>query len=639
MKIQVKFNDGSVKELEKGKSAQELFPDKKIIAVKINGDLKDVYTPLENDCHLEILTEENLESLNILRHSTAHLMAHSVLRIYKDVEFAIGPTIEDGFYYDFDLKETLSPEDFKKIEEEMKKIIKENLPIRRVEMPKKEAKKLLESMKAKFKLEMLEEIEDEIVSFYKQGDFIDWCKGPHLPSTGYIKHFKLLKVAGAYWRGDEKREMLQRIYGTAFFRKEELEEYLRFLEEAQKRDHKRIGKNCKLWSFHPEAPGFPFYLPYGMRLYDNIINYIKNKHFEKKYVQVKGPIILNEELWRRSGHWDHFKENMYFTEIDETAYAVKPMNCPGHILIYKEELRSYKDLPLRFFELGLVHRHEKSGVLNGLLRVRAFTQDDAHIFCSVEQIKDAIIEVILMVFEIYTDFGFREWSISLSTMPDKAMGSKELWERAENALKEAMQELDIKFKLKPKEGAFYGPKIDFTIKDSLKREWQCGTIQLDFSLPERFELEYMEKDGKMAKPVMIHRAILGSLERFIAIITENYGGSFPFWLSPRQIAILPVSEKKFGNYAKEIEELLKREGFFVEADLRDESLSKKIREATQLKTNYLFIVGEKEVKDNSVSVRTREGEDLGAFSIQEIIDKLKKERGNYEKNEGSFKSK
>lgn len=638
MKIQVKFSDGSVKETEKGKSAQEFFPDKKIIAVKINGELKDAYSPLENDCLLEIITEENPESLDILRHSTAHLMAHSVLRLYKDVEFAIGPTIEDGFYYDFDLKETLSPEDFKKIEEEMKKIIKEDLPIRRIEMPKKEAKKLLESMKAKYKLEMLEEVPDEIVSFYKQGDFIDWCKGPHLPSTALIKHFKLLKVAGAYWRGDEKREMLQRIYGTAFFKKEELEEYLKFLEEAQKRDHKRIGKICKLWSFHPEAPGFPFFLPYGMRLYDNIINYIKSKHFEKKYVQVKGPIILNEELWKRSGHWDHFKENMYFTEIDETSYAVKPMNCPGHILIYKEELRSYKDLPLRFFELGLVHRHEKSGVLNGLLRVRAFTQDDAHVFCSVQQIKDTIKEVISMVFEIYTDFGFKDFSISLSTMPDKAMGSKELWEKAENALKDAMQELDITFKLKPKEGAFYGPKIDFTIKDSLKREWQCGTIQLDFSLPERFELEYMEKDGKMARPVMIHRAILGSLERFIAIITENYGGSFPLWLSPRQIAVLPVSEKKFGNYAKEIEELLKKEGFFVEADLRDESLGKKIREATQMKTCYLFIVGEKEARDGSVSVRTREGEDLGVFPIQEIMDKLKKERGNYGKNESGFKS-
>jgi len=625
MKIKVKFPNGELKEIEKGKNAQELFPSLKIFAVKINGILKDSYTPIEEDCELEILTEENTETLDILRHSTAHLMAHAVLRIYKDVEFAIGPTIEDGFYYDFDLKETLSPDDFPKIEKEMQKIVKEDIPIRRIEMSKKEARKLLEKMKAKFKLEMLEEIKDDFVSFYEQGDFIDWCRGPHLPSTGYIKYFKLLKVAGAYWRGDEKREMLQRIYGTAFFKKEELDEYLKFLEEAQKRDHKRIGKICKLWSFHQEAPGFPFYLPYGMRLYDNIVNYIKDKHFEKKYVQVKGPIILNEELWRRSGHWEHFKENMYFTEIDEIAYAVKPMNCPGHILIYKEDLRSYKDLPLKFFELGLVHRHEKSGVLNGLLRVRAFTQDDAHIFCSVEQIREVIKEVVLMVFEIYNDFGFKEFSVALSTMPDKAMGSKDLWERAENALKEALKDLNISYKLKPKEGAFYGPKIDFTIKDSLKRDWQCGTIQLDFSLPERFELEYMEKDGKMARPVMVHRAILGSLERFMAIITENYGGAFPLWISPRQIAVLPVSEKRFGDYAKEVGDILNKEGFFVEVDLRDESLGKKIREATQLKTNYLFIVGEREEKDKSVSVRTREGQDLGNFSLQDIIYKLKKE--------------
>lgn len=625
MKVQIKFPDGGIIDCEKGKSALELFPDKKIYAIKVNGELKDASTPIEKSCSIELLTEETPETLDILRHSAAHLMAHSVLRIYKDVEFAIGPTIEDGFYYDFDLKHTLSPEDFPKIEEEMKKIIKENLPIKRIEMSKVEAKNLLSQMNAKFKLEMLEEIKDDVVSFYRQGDFIDWCRGPHIPSTGYIKNFKLLKVAGAYWRGDEKREMLQRIYGTAFFKKEELNDYLKFLEEAQKRDHKRIGKQCKLWSFHQEAPGFPFYLPSGMRLYDNIVNYVKEKHFEKKYVQVKGPIILNEELWRRSGHWDHFKENMYFTEIDETGFAVKPMNCPGHILIYKEDLHSYKDLPLRFFELGLVHRHEKSGVLNGLLRVRAFTQDDAHIFCGVDQIKDAIKEVVLLVFEIYRDFGFKEWAVSLSTMPDKAMGSKDLWEKAENSLKEALKDLEINYKLKPKEGAFYGPKIDFTIKDSLKRDWQCGTVQLDFSLPERFELEYMEKDGKMARPVMIHRAILGSLERFIAIITENYGGNFPLWLSPRHIAVLPVSEKKFGAYAKEVGDILKNEGFFVEVDLRDESLGKKIREATQLKTNYIFVIGEREEKDKSVSVRTREGKDLGSFALKEIIEKLKSE--------------
>ncbi len=642
MEIEVKLPNGEVRRVKEGTPANELFPKREVFAVKINGNLKDAYTPLMEDCTLEEIGVESKEALDILRHTTAHTMAQAVARIYKDVEFAIGPTIEEGFYYDFDLKHTLSPEDFPKIEEEMKKIIKENIPIQRIEMTKKEAKDFLEKMNAKYKLELLEEIDENIVSFYKQGEFIDWCRGPHLPSTGFIKHFKLLKVAGAYWRGDEKREMLQRIYGTAFLKKEELEDYLKFLEEAQKRDHKRIGKICKFWAFHPQAPGFPFYLPYGMRLYDKIVEYAKKKHFEKGYVQVKGPIILNEELWKQSGHWDHFKENMYFTEIDERGFAVKPMNCPGHILIYKEDLRSYKDLPLKFFELGLVHRHEKSGVLNGLLRVRSFTQDDAHIFCTMDMVKETIKEVIMLVNEIYKDFGFENWHISLSTKPEKAMGSPQVWERAEKSLKGALEELKIDYKINEGEGAFYGPKIDFTIKDSLKRDWQCGTIQLDFSMPEKFELEYMEKDGSMQRPVMIHRAILGSIERFLAILTEHYGGAFPLWLSPRQIAILPVSEKKFGDYAKEIGEILNNEGFYVEVDLRDESLGKKIREATQLKTNYLFIVGEREKNDKTVSIRTREGVDLGNYPIKEVIEKLKtevKRKGEiYGKDDSSFKS-
>ncbi len=625
MEIEVKLPNGEVRKVKEGTPANELFPKKKVFAIKINGKLKDAYTPLKEGCTLEEIGEGSKEALDILRHTTAHVMAQAVARIYKDVEFAIGPTIEEGFYYDFDLKHTLSPEDFPKIEEEMKKIIKEDLPIQRIEMTKKEAKDFLEKMNAKYKLELLEEIDEGILSFYKQGEFIDWCRGPHLPSTGFIKHFKLLKIAGAYWRGDEKREMLQRIYGTAFLKKEELEDYLKFLEEAQKRDHKRIGKVCKLWAFHPQAPGFPFYLPYGMRLYDKVVEYSKKKHFEKGYVQVKGPIILNEDLWKQSGHWDHFKENMYFTEIDERGFAVKPMNCPGHILIYKEDLRSYRDLPLKFFELGLVHRHEKSGVLNGLLRVRSFTQDDAHIFCTIDMVKEAIEEVIMLVIEIYRDFGFENWHVSLSTKPEKAMGSLQVWEKAEKSLKDALEGLKIDYKVNEGEGAFYGPKIDFTIKDSLKRDWQCGTIQLDFSMPEKFGLEYMEKDGSMQRPVMIHRAILGSIERFLAILTEHYGGAFPLWLSPRQIAILPVSEKKFGNYAIEVGEILKREGFYVEVDLRDESLGKKIREATQLKTNYLFIVGEREKNGSSVSVRTREGKDYGNYPLKEIIEKLKKE--------------
>ena len=624
--IHVTLPDGTVVTCPRETPAQEMFKQEKLLGVKIDGVLRDSYAPLTSNCRLEPLREGDPDALRLQRHSAAHLMAQAVARIFKDVEFAIGPTIEDGFYYDFALGHKLSPEDFPRIEEEMKKIVNENLPIRRMDVTKAEARKIMEGQRARYKLELLEEVKDETVSFYTQGEFTDWCRGPHLPSTGFIRHFKLMKVAGAYWRGDEHRDMLQRIYGTAFLTADALRDYLHFLEEAAKRDHKKLGRDLKLWSFHEEGPGFPFFHPHGMVLYDTVVEYVKRMHFERGYQQVKGPIILNEELWHRSGHWDHFHDNMYFTEIDEKKNAVKPMNCPGHLLMYREDLHSYREMPLRFFELGLVHRHEKSGVLNGLLRVRAFTQDDAHIFCEMEQVKDVIMEVNRLVFDIYRDFGFTEYKAAIATRPEKAMGAKEVWAMAEAALAEALNEQGVAFKVKPGEGAFYGPKIEFNIKDSLKREWQCGTVQVDFSMPERFSLEYMAADGQMKRPVMIHRAILGSMERFLAILTENYSGAFPLWLNPRQIAVVPVSEEKFGIYARDVGRKFKEAGFRVAVDNRDESLGKKIREATQLKTNYMFVVGAKEQEAGCVAVRRRDGKDAGARPMADVLALLIKER-------------
>ena len=624
--IRVTLPDGSVVSCPSGTPAQEVLKQKKLLGVKVDGHPKDVVVPLTRDCRLEPLTSESPEALSLLRHSAAHLMAQAVARVFKDVEFAIGPTIEDGFYYDFDLKHKLTPEDFPRIEEAMRAIARENLPIRRMEASKAEAQKILEGQKARYKLELLAEVKEDTVSFYSQGEFTDWCRGPHLPSTGTIQHFKLMKVAGAYWRGDEHRDMLQRIYGTAFPTADALKDYLHFLEEAAKRDHKKLGRDLDLWSFHEEGPGFPFFHPHGMVLYDRVVEHVKMRHFERGYHQVKAPIILNEDLWHRSGHWDHFHDNMYFTEIDEKMNAVKPMNCPGHLLMYRENLHSYREMPLRYFELGLVHRHEKSGVLNGMLRVRAFTQDDAHIFCEMEQVKDVIKEVNQLVIDLYRDFGFTEFKVAIATRPESAMGSPEIWEKAETALAEALKEQGLEFKIKPGEGAFYGPKIEFNIKDSLKREWQCGTVQVDFSMPERFNLEYMASDGTMKRPVMIHRAILGSMERFLAILTESYGGAFPLWLSPRQIAVVPVSEEKFGAYALDAGRKFREAGFHVFVDSRDESLGKKIREATQLKTNYILVVGAKEAEAGTVAVRRRDGKDLGAQPVDAVLNLLIKER-------------
>ncbi|HPR64968.1 MAG TPA: threonine--tRNA ligase [Thermoanaerobaculia bacterium] len=626
--ITVRLFDGQSKEVPEKTPASQIFEHPEdIIAVKIDGKLCDAYIPLVQACMVEPVTLASEEAVELLRHSCAHLLAHAVLHLYGDVEFAIGPTIEDGFYYDFDLDHTFTPEDLSGIEKEMARIASEKIPIRRMDTTKEGAREIMEKQRARFKLELLDEVpEGDPISFYEQSDFIDWCRGPHLPNTGFLKHFKLLNVAGAYWRGDERREMLQRIYGTAWRTKEELKEYLRFLEEAKKRDHKKLGKQLKLWSFHQEGPGFPFYHPHGVHLYDTVVNHCKKKHDDRGYVQVKAPLILSESLWHQSGHWDHYKSNMYFTGIDENPYAVKPMNCPGHILMYREDLHSYREFPIKTLEYGQVHRHEKSGVLSGLLRVRSFTIDDAHIFCTYDQIQDSIVDVIELLTEIYRDFGFEDYFVGLSTRPPDSIGTDEMWEKAENALEGALKEMKIPFQINRGDGAFYGPKIDFTIRDAIKREWQCGTIQLDFSMPERFDLEYVAENGSRQRPAMVHRAILGSVERFLAILTEHYAGNFPLWLSPRQVAVLPVSEEKFGGYARQVMDRLKSEGFRVEADLRDESLGKKIREAAQLKYNYLLIVGEKEVEGGGVAVRLRSGEDRGLMTLDDLIANLHRER-------------
>lgn len=626
--INITLPEGKSVRVREQTPANTLFeaPDT-LLAVKINGDLRDAYTPLISDCAVEPVTSDDEEALDLVRHSCAHLLAHAVLRLYGDVEFAIGPTIEDGFYYDFDLEHTFSIEDLPRIEKEMANIAAERIPIRRLDVDKEGAKAILQKQRARFKLELLEEVpEGEPISFYEQEDFVDWCRGPHLPHTGFLKHFKLLNVAGAYWRGDERRDMLQRIYGTAFLTKEALRDYARFMEEAKKRDHKKIGKQLKLWSFHQEGPGFPFYHPHGVRLYDTVVEHCKARHLASGYQQVRAPLILSEVLWHRSGHWDHYKSNMYFTNIDKNPFAVKPMNCPGHILMYKEDLYSYRDFPLKMLEYGLVHRHEKSGVLSGLLRVRSFTIDDAHIFCTIDQVKESIVGVIELLHEIYADFGFTDYFVGLSTRPSDSIGDDETWEKAETALAGALNEANIPHEVHKGEGAFYGPKIDFTIRDAIKREWQCGTIQLDFSMPERFDLEYVADDGSRKRPAMIHRAILGSVERFTAILTEHYAGNFPLWLSPRQVIVLPVSEEKFGGYAEETAERLKREGFHADVDLRDESLGKKIREGTKLKYNYLLVVGEKEMNKGGVAVRLRDGRDAGMVQLDTFLEKLREER-------------
>ncbi|RLG70075.1 MAG: threonine--tRNA ligase [Candidatus Iainarchaeum archaeon] len=559
-----------------------------------------------------------------LWHSTAHVLASAVKELWPDAKLGIGPAIKQGFYYDFDVERPFTPEDLAKIEKKMKEIIKRKERFIRKEISKKEAEELFKD--EPYKLELLKGLEGPI-SIYKNGNFIDLCKGPHVENTAEIKAFKLLRTAGAYWRGSERNPMLQRIYGISFKSKKELEDYLKRLKELGERNHIKLGKQLEIFSTHEEAPGFPFFLPNGTIIWDEIVNFCKRLHIEEGYKFITTPIILSKDLWVRSGHWDHYRKNMYFTEIDERDFAVKPMNCPGHILVYKEKRHSYREFPLKIAEFGIVHRHERSGVLHGLFRVRKFTQDDAHIFCTEEQLKDEIINVINLTKRIYKAFGFNEYGIELSTRPEDSMGTDEQWEHATNALKQALEELKIDYKINEGEGAFYGPKIDFHITDALEREWQCATIQVDFSMPEKFDLYYIGPDDKKHRPVMIHRAILGSIERFMGVLIEHYAGNFPTWLSPTQVKILPITDRNLEYAKKVLKELLLRD---VRAELDDsrETLSKKIRQAQLEKIPYMLVVGDNEQKQGSVTVRTRKGAIKKNMPLEEFIDVLCKEISN-----------
>ncbi|TXJ46614.1 threonine--tRNA ligase [Brachyspira aalborgi] len=599
---------------------------KDTIAAKFNGQEVDLTYIPETDGNLELILTTTNEGLEILRHSTSHLMAQAVKRLYPNVQVTIGPAIKDGFYYDFDTDKPFTDEDLPKIEAEMKKIIKENIPVIRKIMTKKDAIEYFKKNNEPYKVEIIEDIDADTVSFYEQGDFIDLCRGPHVPSTGYLKSYKLMSVAGSYWRGDSNNKMLSRIYGTAFESKESLDNYLKKLKEAKERDHRKLGKELNLFSFHDEGPGFPFWHPRGMIIYKEVESYIRKENEKRGYVEIKTPAILNEELWHRSGHWDNYKENMYFTEIDETKFAIKPMNCPGGLIVYNSNIHSYRDLPLRVAELGFVHRHELSGALHGLFRVRAFTQDDAHIFCTEEQLADEIINTIDYYLSVYKDFGFKNFEIFVSTRPTKSIGTDEAWELATNSLINALDKLNIAYKINEGDGAFYGPKIDFNIKDVLDRNWQCGTLQVDFSLPMRFEISYEGKDGRKHTPVMLHRAILGSMERFIGILTEHYNGKFPLWLSPLQVAIVNVlNDKNQIERVKEIANAFKKENFRVEIDDGNDNLGTKIKKYRLQRTPYTVIIGAEELSSGKLSVRTRSSKELKDIDLIEFIEKLKKE--------------
>ena len=578
-----------------------------------------------HDGSIHEVDEKDPEYLSTLRHSCSHVLAQAVKRLYPDAKLAIGPSIAEGFYYDIDFQEPISEADLPKIETEMRKIVKENEKFEYFTLPREEALKLMEEKQEPYKVELIQDLpEGELISFFKQGDFTDLCAGPHLQSTREVgKAFKLQSLAGAYWRGSEKNKMLTRIYGTAFPTKEELEQYLHMLEEAKKRDHRKIGRDLGIFMFNEAGPGFPFFLPNGMTLKNTLIDYWRQVHHKNGYLEVSTPIILNRKLWETSGHWDHYKENMYTTVIDDEDYAVKPMNCPGGVLVYASEPRSYRDLPLRVGELGLVHRHEKSGQLHGLFRVRCFTQDDAHIFMMPEQIKDEILGVVRMIDDLYSLLGFK-YTVELSTRPEDSMGSDEDWEMAENGLREALEAAKLPYTINEGDGAFYGPKIDFHLIDAIGRDWQCGTIQLDFQLPQRFELEYMGADGEKHRPIMIHRVIFGSIERFIGILIEHFAGAFPTWLAPVQARILPVSDK-YLDYAEKVYQQLDEAGIRTEVDRRSEKLGWKIREAQKAKVPYMLIVGEKDEADETVSVRSRFAGDEGAESVPAFIDAIRKE--------------
>ena len=628
--IKVKLMDGSMKEIEDGSNGYSLATSisrklaKEAVAAKVNGKLVDLSHELKESDQVEIITVDSEEGIEIIRHSTAHVMAQAVKRIYGNVKLAIGPTVKNGFYYDFDLDTPLTHGDIEKIEEEMNKIINEDLKFKRKDVSREEALKLMSEKGEDYKVQLINDLdESENISLYEQGDFTDLCRGPHIPSTKFIKAFKLTSVAGAYWRGSEKNKMLQRIYGVAFATKKELDKYLNMIEEAKKRDHRKLGRELRLFEIMDEGPGFPFFLPKGVVLKNILIDYWRKLHNKAGYVEIETPIMLNKELWIRSGHWDHYKENMYTSMIDDKEFALKPMNCPGGMIVYKSEGHSYRDLPLRVGELGRVHRHELSGALHGLMRVRAFTQDDAHIFMLPEQIKSEILGVIKLIDEVYGTLGFK-YNIELSTRPEDSMGSDEEWTMAESSLKEALDEGGLDYKINEGDGAFYGPKIDFHIEDSLGRSWQCGTIQLDFQLPQRFELEYIGSDGEKHRPIVIHRVIFGSIERFIGILIEHFAGKFPVWLAPVQVKVLPISDN-FVEYGSEVIGKLREAGIRCEIDNRSEKIGYKIREARNERVPYMIIVGEQEKTHGNISLRSREGGDEGSTSLEEFIARVQKE--------------
>ena len=626
--VKIILPDGSAKEYAAGTTLRDAVKQlsnslaKKVLAANVNGELTDLREELVDGSEVAFLTFEEDGGKHTLRHTASHILAQAVKRLWPEAKLAIGPAIDKGFYYDIDMEHTLTPEDLGKIEKEMSRIVKENLPITKSVMSRQEAIEFFKSKNEDYKVELIEDLpEDAVISCYAQGDFIDLCAGPHVASTGKVKAFKLQSIAGAYWRGDEKNKMLQRIYGTAFEKKEELDAYLHLLEEAAKRDHRKLGKELGLFVIKEEGPGFPFFLPKGMALRNELENFWREVHHEFEYEEIRTPIILNKQLWETSGHWFHYRENMYTTIIDEEEYAIKPMNCPGGILVYQNEMHSYRDFPLRYAELGLVHRHELSGALHGLFRVRAFTQDDAHVFMLPSQMQSELMKVIELFDRIYSQFGLK-YHVELSTKPDNAMGDDAIWEAATEALRNAIEAKGIPYVINPGDGAFYGPKLDYHIEDSLGRTWQCGTIQLDMNLPERFNVEYIGEDGQKHRTIMIHRACFGSMERFIGILTEHYAGAFPTWMAPVQVKILPISEKHV-EYAEQLAKQMHRDYVRVEVDDRSEKIGYKIRQAQMAKVPYMLVVGDKEVEEGTVNVRKHGGDELGSVPFEEFFNAIK----------------
>ena len=628
--VKVTLKDGSVKEFAAGTSYLEIAKSlsqklgKQALLAVVDGVNRDLSDTVEKDAAVEFVTPDTKEGLHAIRHTASHVMAQAITHLFPGVKFAIGPAIDNGFYYDMDSEHVFTPEDLREIEKEMAKIVKQNLPLVRSEVPRKDALARFAAENEIYKVELINDLpEDAVISLYTQGDFTDLCAGPHCPSTGRVKAFKLMSIAGAYWRGNEKNKMLQRIYGTAFPSKEELDEYLHMLEEAEKRDHRKLGKELDIFSMHDEGPGFPFFHPNGMRIRNAILEYWHQVHRKYHYEQVMTPMIMNRDLWIRSGHWDHYRENMYFTKIDEMDYAIKPMNCPGGMLVYNTRPHSYKELPLRYAELGLVHRHELSGALHGLFRVRCFTQDDAHIFMTPEQIQPEITNVIKLFNEVYSTFGLK-YHAELSTRPENSMGDDASWELATEGLRKALEANHLDYIINEGDGAFYGPKIDFHLQDSIGRTWQCGTIQLDMQLPEKFNCEYTGEDGQKHRPVMIHRVVYGSIERFIGILIEHFAGSFPVWMAPNQVRVMPITDKQL-DYAKEVNDKLFELGYRTQLDDRSEKIGKKIREAQVQKVPFMLIVGEKEVESRTVAVRQRHGGDLGAMTLDDFIARMQKD--------------